>query len=174
MFTGSQPFVQAAWFVEDIDRALAIWIGRGAGPFRLARNMSIDTEYRGSPSQLDLSVAWGQFGGMQVECVQQHNDAPSAFLDSYPDGPPTGIGGIHHMGMINPDYDAAMAGCRAQGFEPATAGNFDGTRFAHIDTRESCGFMTELTEATEAILTFYADIEKSAEGWDGSDPIRPL
>lgn len=174
MFAGASALVQHAWFVRDLDAALAIWLERGAGPFRVARHMLIDTEYRGHPSRLELSVAWGQFDGMQVECIQQHNDAPSAFRDSYPDGPPPGTGGIHHFGMINSDYDKALAGCQALGYEPATAGNFDGTRFAHVDTRETLGFMTELTEATDAILNFYRDIEDSAKGWDGKDPLRPL
>lgn len=174
MFAGASAFVQTAWFVRDLDAALAIWVKRGAGPFRVARNLVLDTEYRGRPSQLELSVGWGQFDGMQVECVQQHNDAPSAFKDSYPEGPPPGIGAVHHLGMINPDYDKSLAGCLALGFTPATAGNFDGTRFAHIDTRDAYGFMTELTEGTDAILTFYRDIEEIARNWDGSDPIRPL
>ena len=174
MFSGANALVQAAWYVRDLDAALAIWIERGAGPFRVARHMVIDTEYRGQPSQLELSVAWGQFDGMQVECVQQHNDAASAFKDSYPDGPPPGIGGIHHFGMINHDYDKAFAGCLSQGFQPATSGDFNGTRFAHVDTREAYGFMTELTEGTDAILTFYRDVEESARDWDGKDPIRPL
>lgn len=174
MFSGASAFVQTAWYVQDIDAALAIWIKRGAGPFRLARNLVIDTDYRGHTSEIELSVAWGQFDGMQVECIQQHNTAPSAFKDSYPGGPPPGIGGVHHLGMINEDYDKALAGCSALGFRPSTAGNFDGTRFAHIDTRDAYGFMTELTEATEAILTFYRDIEGSAKNWDGENPIRPL
>lgn len=174
MFAGSSALIQHAWFVKDLDAALAIWIERGAGPFRVARNMLIDTEYRGQPSRLELSVAWGQFDGMQVECIQQHNDAPSAFKDSYADGPPPGVGGIHHFGMINPDYDKALAGCLALGYTPATSGNFDGTRFAHVDTREALGFMTELTEATDAILGFYRDIEESAKDWNGEDPLRPL
>ncbi len=174
MFAGASPLVQNAWFVRDLDAALAIWIQRGAGPFRVARQMEVDTEYRGTPSRLVLSVAWGQFDGMQVECIQQHNDAPSAFTDSYPDGPPSGVGGIHHFGMINHDYDKALAGCLALGYQPATAGNFNGTRFAHIDTRQMLGFMTELTEATDAILDFYRDIEESAKAWDGTDPLRPL
>lgn len=174
MWKGAGPFVQAAWFVADIDAALAIWVARGAGPFRLARHLLIDTEYRGTPSRLELSVAWGQFDGMQIECVQQHNDAASAFHDSYPDGPPPGIGGIHHFGMVNDDYDRALAGCLALGFSPATSGNFNGTRFAHIDTREAYGFMSELTEATPEIRAFYGDLVESARDWDGSDPIRPL
>lgn len=174
MFAGASALVQNAWFVRDLDAALEIWLERGAGPFRVARHMEIDTEYRGTLSRLELSVAWGQFDGMQVECIQQHNDAPSAFWDSYPDGPPPGVGGIHHFGMINADYDKALAGCLALGYQPATAGNFDGTRFAHIDTRDALGFMTELTEATDAILNFYRDIEESAKAWDGKDPLRPL
>lgn len=174
MFQGAQAIVQAAWFVADIDAALAIWLERGAGPFRVARRLLIDTDYRGASSRLDLSVAWGQLDGMQVECVQQHNNAPSAFRDSYPDGPPAGLGGIHHFGMINADYDRALVGCLTQGFGPATSGEFNGTRFAHIDTRAAYGFMTELTEGTPDIFSFYRDIAESARDWDGSEPIRPL
>ncbi len=34
--------------------------------------------------------------------------------------------------------------------------------------------MTELTEATEAILRFYRDIEASAQDWNGEESVRPL
>ena len=174
MFAGADRIVQCAWVVNDIDAALDIWIRRGAGPFRVARHLVLGLDYRGRPVELDLSVAWGQFDGMQVELIQQHNDADSAFRDSFPNGVPEGVGSIHHLGMLNGDYDKALAGCAALDFVPATSGNFNGTRFAHVDTRAAYGFMTELTEATTDILNFYRDIEESARDWDGHDPIRPL
>ena len=174
MFAGASPFVQTAWLVRDLDTALDIWLSRGAGPFHVWRHFGLAADYRDQPVELELSIALGQFDGMQIELIVQHNDAPSAFHDSFPAGPPEGIGGVHHLAMLNDDFDKALRGCATLDFAPATSGNFNGTRFAHIDTRTAYGFMTELTEATPAMLEIYRKVAESARNWDGSDPIRAL
>jgi len=174
MFAGAGPIIQSAWVVRDFDESLTVWIARGAGPFMVGRRMTIDVAYRYEPVQLELSVAWGQFDGMQIELIQQHNDAPSAFRDTFPDGPLGGEGSHHHLGMLNEDYEKCFNDCVARGYVPATSGCFNGTHFAHFDTRATFGFMTELTEATADILDFYRRVEAAAAGWDGRDPVRPI
>ena len=174
MFAGAGPIIQSAWVVRNFDESRGVWIARGAGPFMVSRRMVIDVAYRGQPAQLDLSVAWGQFDGMQIELVQQHDDGPSAFRDSFPDGPKGGEGSHHHLGMLNSDYDKCFNDCIARGYVAATSGCFNGTRFAHFDTCATFGFMTELTEATEPLLDFYQRVAEAAEGWDGSDPVRQI
>ena len=174
MFAGAGPIIQSAWFVRDFDESLGVWLGRGAGPFMVARNMVIDVAYRGEPTQLELSVAWGQFDGMQIELIQQHDDNPSAFRDSYPDGPEGGEGSHHHLGMLNDDYEKCFNDVVARGYVAATSGCFNGTHFAHFDTHATLGFMTELTEATPDILDFYRRVAEAAKDWDGSDPVRPI
>lgn len=175
MFAGAGSIVQSGWFVRDIDEALEHWLGKGAGPFWVGRHLyDFDFYYRGNPAQLDLSVAWGQFGAIQIELVQQHNDGPSAFRDSFPGDLPEGAGAFQHMGLFNPSYDTAYDGVVAQGFECALRGVSNGTRFAFMDTRPAFGFMLELTEMTPAIVSFYGEVEEAAKGWDRSNPIRNL
>lgn len=174
MFPGANAFMQAAYLVRDFDTALDHWLKQGAGPFYVGRRMTLDLAYRDRPAKLELSVAWGQFDGIQVELIEQHCTNPSAFRDLFPEGVADGPGSLHHMGMLNHDYDKAMAGATALGYRPATSGCFDGTRFAHMDARPAYGFMIELTEATPNILAFYDTVEKAARGWTGADPVRPL
>ena len=175
MFAGAGSILQSGWVVRDIDEALEHWLKKGAGPFWVGRNLwDFDFQYRGNPTHLDLSVAWGQLGGIQIELVQQHNDAPSAFRDSFPGQIPGGPGAFQHMGLFNPSYEQAYNDVVAQGYECALRGVSNGTRFAYMDTREPFGFMIELTEMTPAIVEFYGEVERAAKDWDGSNPIRSL
>ena len=175
MFGGTGSIVQSGWVVQDIDSALEAWLARGAGPFWLGRHITdIAFDYRGETTSLDLSVAWGQFGPIQIELIQQHGPGQSAFKDSYPMDAPAGLGGFHHMGLMNDNFDAAFTGCITQHLECALKGAFNGTRFAFMDTRVYYGFMIELTECTGSIRDFYAEIEAAATRWDGRMPIRPL
>lgn len=175
MFKGSGPFIQSGWAVADIDEAVDAWLAKGAGPFFVKRDVrDIPAVYRGSPTQVDLDIAWGQLGGLQIELVAQRSHGPSCYRDTFPDGFPTGGGGFHHLAMMNPDFDLAYSSCIAEAFTPAHSGALDGTRVCYFDTRNRFGFMLEITEATPAILEFYEHIKVSAEGWDGSDPTRTV
>ena len=174
MFAGVGSIIQSGWVVRDMDEALEHWLAKGAGPFWVARRQTdFELFYREDPVKLDLSVAWGQFGAIQIELVQQHNDAPSAFRDSFPGEIPGGHGGaFQHMGLFNPSYEEAYRDVLAQGFDCSLRGCVNGTRFAFMDTREAFGFMLELTEMSPEMVGFYAEIEQASKDWDGSNPLR--
>ena len=171
----ADPPDQLGCVVPDLQAAIAEWAAQGVGPFLVMRNVTIGGYvYEGRPSKPKINVAFSQQGDLQIELIQQHNDAPSAFRDSFPDGPVGGEGSHHHLGMLNDDYEKCFNDCVARGYVPATSGCFNGTHFAHFDTRSTFGFMTELTEATPDILDFYRRVADAASGWDGNDPVRPI
>ena len=45
-------------------------------PFAVA-----DFQYKGQPSPVDVSLALANAGTLQIELIQQRNDAPSLYLD---------------------------------------------------------------------------------------------
>jgi len=164
--------MQVAWMVDDLHAACARWIRTtGIGPFLTVPHVMLEEyRYRGRPAGgLDFSVAIAQWGGVQVELVQQHCDSPSAYRDTIAKGQ----GGFHHLAIYTADYDAAYAHYRDQGFEVAVGGTFGGFRFSYIDTSTAIGCMVELIEENPAQSDFFRRVAQAADGWDGAtDPIR--
>lgn len=172
MFLGAGKIVQAGFLVGDIDRALDLWVKRGAGPFFAFREVEVELLYRGRPSGLKVSLAIGQLGDYQIELVQQHCDRPSALRDSFPDPLAPDACILQHLGMNIADFDGSMAAVRDQGLAVAMEGTFMEWRFAYIDTRDLLGFMSEFNEITDGSTRYFANIAAAAKSWDGSDPVR--
>jgi Glyoxalase/Bleomycin resistance protein/Dioxygenase superfamily len=165
--------IQNSWVVHDIDAAMDHWVRTaGVGPFFLVKDITIDDQcYRGKPAaqSLDVTFALAQAGDIQIELVAQHNDVPSAYRDTIP----AGRSGFHHMALYSLDYDADLEDYRKAGAEVAFSGAFGGKRYCYVDTSASLGCMVELIEASSVQDEFFARIAAAAQGWDGSDAIRP-
>ncbi|WP_285017989.1 VOC family protein [Novosphingobium sp. fls2-241-R2A-195] len=164
--------MQVAFMVEDLEAACMDWVRTtGIGPFLTVPHVVLEEySYCGRPaSGLDFSVAIAQSGGVQIELIQQHCDNPSAYRDTVAKGQ----GGFHHLAIYTDDYDAMHARYTQQGFVTAVDGSFGGFRFSYIDTSATLGCMIELIEENPLQGEFFARIAGAAQGWDGSDPIRP-
>ena len=94
---------QNGYMVDDLDAALEHWVEVvGAGPFFVIRHLPLEYfTYHGTPTQPDLSIALGNLGDLQIELIQQHNDAPSPWLNFH-----TAKGaGLHHISSWTSEYD---------------------------------------------------------------------
>ena len=74
---------QNGYVVRDIEAAMRHWIDvLGVGPwFYVARAPIEDFQYRGAPSPVEVSIALANSGALQIELIQQRNDAPSMYRD---------------------------------------------------------------------------------------------
>ena len=173
MPTDFGPNLQMAFVVPDLDAAVAQWLTvQGLGPFHVMRHCAVsNVVYRGGqPVEVDFGVAIAQWGGVQVELIQQYCDTPSAYRDVYA----RGEGGFHHTCVVVPDLEAAIAHYAARGAPLAIRGDFGTVRWAYIDTRAHLGCMTELVGENPDIRGFFQMIADSAVGWDGTNPVREL
>ena len=164
--------MQVAFMVEDLEAACMHWVQAvGIGPFLTVPHVVLEEyTYCGAPaSGLDFSVAIAQWGGVQIELIQQHCDNPSAYRDTIAKGQ----GGFHHLAVYTADYDATRARYVDQGFVAAVEGSFGGFRFCYIDTSAALGCMIELIEENPLQGAFFARVAAASESWDGTDPIRP-
>ena len=158
-------FVQIAYLVEDVHQSAEYWARvHGAGPFVVMENIPLqEVVYRDQPGSLDHSSAYGQFGPMMLELVQQNCDAPSAFKEMYAPGQY----GLHHMAAFAPDLEASLAEHAQQGEPLAMRARAGDMPFAFVDTRERLGHMTELYQDGELIRGFYALVAAAANEHPG-------
>ncbi len=138
---------QMGYVVADLDAAMERWKTTvGAGPFeRLNHVEVVDGLYRGTPTNVDISVAIAEVGGIQLELIEQHNDVPSCYRDLFA----AGEEGLHHVAVQPADFDAEVARYEALGCPQAFGGLYEGARFVYMDTSGSLGIMVELVERRE-------------------------
>ncbi|WP_296678841.1 VOC family protein [Novosphingobium sp.] len=169
------PPRQVAYFVPDIAAAArAHHDAFGSGPFFLIEHIALSrSEHRGMPRTLDHSSAYGQWGDVMVEFVQQHNPDRSAYHDMFPHG--GGGQGLHHIALFVDNLAAAVERHAAAGRPLAQwCETQSGTAFAFVDARAQLGHMIELYEPSDQLTGFYAMIEAAAQGWDRRDPVRRI
>lgn len=165
------PIVQLAYFVPDVRAAAARMADTtGAGPFVVVERIELTScLLRGEPGDFVHTSAYGQWGELMVEFVQQDSDGASPFRDVFAPGER----GVHHVATIVDDLRATLDHYARHGHETAalceTAG---GTEFAFVDTVATLGHMVELYEPTDALVGFYDRVRSLADGWDGTDPVR--
>lgn len=170
----SQPLYtvrQLAYVVRDLDAALKYWTETlKVGPFFLFEHCPLDNQiYRGSPSNVDVTLALGNSGALQIELIYQNNDEPSVykeFLDA-------GREGVHHFGMMPVDYPATCAHYRALGHEAAFVSDIGGAELTYFDTVDAVGHFIELWDNNDTFKNLFTLVEDAATGWDGKDPVRP-
>jgi catechol 2,3-dioxygenase-like lactoylglutathione lyase family enzyme len=171
----AHPIRQVAYLVGDVVHA-AHEHSRlfGSGPYFVAEHIPLRKSlHRGREAPLDHTSAYGQWGELMIEFVQQNNRGPSAFRDLYPEG--SGRTGLHHVALIVDDLARARREFADAGLgEAQYAEMSDGFAFVMIDDVERHGHMIELYEAAPALTGFYAMVKDAAAVFDGADPIRPI
>jgi hypothetical protein len=166
-----KSYFQTGWVVDDLDRAIERFLATtSAGPFFVMPHLELTVSHRGRPSDIDFSLAMAQMGGMQIELIEQHNDAGSAYRDSFPPG----ASGVHHICAITQDLDADFERFAGMGIEIAHQGTFGPMRFVYFDTRPTIGCMTELLETDAATGEMFTMVAAAGAEWDGTEPIRSM
>ena len=92
---------QIGYVVTDIEASMQQWIRHGVGPWFYIERVQTDYfRHRGVDSPVQLSIALANSGDVQIELIQQRNDAPSMyreFLDS-------GRSGAQHVAYWTTDF----------------------------------------------------------------------
>ncbi len=164
---------QNGYVVRDIEAALRHWTETlGVGPFYYFERAPItEFHYRGEPSDLAVSIALANSGPLQVELIQQRNDAPSMYRDFLA----AGHEGLQHVAYWTRDFDTDLDRILDLGVEIGHRGQSGGPdgRFVYFETQGHPGTVVELSEISGAKGRFFETIAEQARNWDGRDPIRP-
>ncbi|MGD9812617.1 MAG: VOC family protein [Sphingobium sp.] len=170
------PIRQIGVVVRDIDAAMRHWSElTGMGPFVVFRNVALEDDYRyrgelAEPPVVDLAL--GYSGAVQIELIQQLNDAPSAFRDFTE----SGLEGLQHVSpqfSSREDYDAAYHRLLENGLELVHEGRMKGTpfRFAYFSSPQGGWPQYEISEVQHpALKPAFDRIEALNAAWDGTTP----
>lgn len=164
---------QLGYVVDDIESAMDHWSRvLGVGPFFYNPRVPIlNYRYDGKGFEPHNSVALANSGGVQVELIQTRNDVPSMYRD-FQHG---GRTGLQHVAYWTQTFDADLARLQAQGFKVMMSGEVGANgRFVYFDAEHHPGSVIELSEVMGPKGTMFRLIREAAEGWDGSDPVRPF
>ncbi len=162
---------QNGYVVRDIQAALEHWTRvLGVGPFFYFERAPIEEfRYRGQASPLEVSIALANSGALQIELIQQRNDAPSMYRDFLA----AGHEGVQHVAYWTERFDEDLERCEKAGYAVGQSGRVgEGGRFVYFETEAHPGTVIELSEISGAKGRFFQHIADTARAWDGSDPIR--
>ncbi len=164
---------QNGYVVRDVESAMEHWTGTlGVGPFFYFERVPIeDFRYRGEPSPIEVSIALANWGDLQIELIQQRNDAPSMYRDFLA----AGREGLQHVAVWTGDFDHELGRLEADGFALGQSGCIgEGGRFVYLETEAHPGTVVELSEISGPKGRFFDHVRTSAASWDGSEPVRRL
>jgi Glyoxalase/Bleomycin resistance protein/Dioxygenase superfamily len=165
------PIRQIGYVVRDLDTALEGWVELGIGPWFVIRGLPQRVTCRGEPCEITLSLALANSGDLQIEVIQQQDDAPSIFTEFLS----SGREGFQQFAYWTADFKATMQAVKEAGWPIVWSGGEDiGTRFAYVEPPNSPATILEIMELTEATTGMATFVRDAADGWDGSDPIRNL
>jgi len=166
------PSTQLGFVVKDLDAALEHWIGvLGVGPFlyfdKGTGRPPAPSFYRGEQVVVETRLAFGHIGNVQIELIEQVNDAPSPYRDFIA----AGHQGLQHLGYWVPDFQEACRRVEAAGyvreFVIPIAGQAD--PIIYFRAPDVLGPMLELTPPRWKHMR-QAVLERTM-GWTGPDPL---
>lgn len=164
---------QVGYVVRDLEEAMAHWVRLGVGPwFYIAEVDTTEFRYFGKTSTPPrLSIALANSGDLQIELIQQRDDAPSLYRDSLERN-----GEIaQHIAYWTPDrYDEIVQTLQARGYVEGHGGRMGAAtgRFGYFVHPDFPSGMFEISEMTGGKAEYFAAVRQAAAGWDGTDPIR--
>jgi hypothetical protein len=165
---------QNGYVVRDVRAAMDHWVRvMGVGPWFFFEDVKVeDFRYRGLPSEMTMSVALANSGKLQIELIQTTNDAPSMYRDFLA----AGHEGLQHMCYWTTEFQAVYDKALSLGYVVGQEGKIGGERgrFAYLDTEAHPGTVIEISDISGPKKMLFDLVRQSAEGWDGSDPIRTL
>jgi len=165
--------MQLAFVPADLEGAVKFWTETmGAGPFFAMEHIQLESvRYRGAPANIDFSILLGYWDDIQIELIQQHNDAPSIYQAWLREGHQ----GLHHVCLVTEDMPHARKTCADRGATVAQEAIIPGGgEVIYVDTGGGPGTLVEIVKPTEGLLAAFAMFRDSARGWDGKNPVRRL
>lgn len=163
-----------AFVVPDIDAAIERLLQSGIGPVFTMRRIRVPARYRGARSDPLFSAAFAYSGGLQIELLCQHDETPSAYLEYIQRNPG---GGMHHSAHFCDGFDAVLAEAADRGqtfdivqefIDPMSGDAYE----IYVEPRGQSDPLLAQLMIKGPMEPFFAEMERVAATWDGSEPER--
>ena len=163
-----------AYVVDDIEATVRLLVDQlGAGPFFLIENVPLENVLsRGEPAEFVHNSAFGYCGGGAIELMQILSLAPERVQKGFSGPRPR----VHHVAYVVPSTQ--VAGLRSslddRGLTEYLRSQLGGVETTLHDASATLGHDIEIHAENEGLRSFFEMVRAGADGWDGSDPLRPL
>jgi methylmalonyl-CoA/ethylmalonyl-CoA epimerase len=163
-----------AYVVEDIETTVGRLVDHlGAGPFLLIENVPLENVLsRGEPAEFAHSSAFGQCGDGPIELIETVSLAPERVEERFSGPRPR----VHHVGyVVSPsEMDSVRGSLDERGVSQYLSSELGGAVTTLHDASATVGHDIEIHADNEAFRGFFEMVRGGAEGWDGSEPLRPV
>lgn len=165
---------QIGFVVKDIEKAMTHWSAvLGVGPWFYKEEVgTTEFRYYGKDSRPPrLSIALANSGDLQIELIQQRDDAPSLYLDSLERSGEC----AQHVAFWTMDrFDEISSLLQERGYVEGHGGQMGNRgRFSYFVHADLPSGMIEISEMRGGKGEYFAEVRETCNVWDGTVPIRP-
>ena len=163
-----------AYVVDDIEATANRLVDQlGAGPFFLIENVPLENVLsRGGPAEFVHNSAFGSCGGDAIELMEAISLVPERVEKQFSGPRPR----IHHVGYAAPPTEVADL---RRSLDERGLPQYLSSQVGEVDTTlhdasAVLGHDIEIHVDGEGLRDFFGMVSGAAEGWDGSEPLRPV
>jgi methylmalonyl-CoA/ethylmalonyl-CoA epimerase len=164
----------SAYVVEDIEATVSRLVdGLGAGPFFLIENVPLENvRSRGEPAEFVHNSAFGYCGDGAIELIETVRLAPERVDKGFSAPRPR----IQHVAYVVPPTEVVdlRSSLDERGLPQYLSTWLGGVETTLHDASATLGHDIEIHGDNEGLRGFFAMVRDAAEGWDGSEPLRPV
>jgi methylmalonyl-CoA/ethylmalonyl-CoA epimerase len=163
-----------AYVVEDIEATVNRLVDQlGAGPFFLFESVPLENVLsRGEPAEFVHNSAFGYCGGGAIELIETVSLAPERVEKGFSAPRPR----IHHVAYVVPTTEVVdlRSSLDERGLPQYLSTWLGEVETTLHDASAVLGHDIEIHADNEGLRDFFAMVSGAAEGWDGSEPLRPV
>lgn len=167
------PIKQIGYLVENLDDSVKAWMEHAAvGPWLQIKNIPLTCVCKGVPSVPKIDIGLAYRGDMQLELIQQTNDAPSPYRQYFVDRRM----GLHHIAYLSNDVDADIAKAALMGLDAVCDIKMpDGGRYVYLqNTALGDDVYFELIDNNQATQALFKSGLEAAANWKGTRDITVI
>ena len=163
-----------AYLVDNIEATCGRLAGQlGAGPFFLIENVPLENVLsRGEPAEFVHHSAFGSCGAGAIELMEAISVAPERVEKGFSGPRPR----IHHIAYAVPPTEVAevRSSLDERGLPQYLSSQLGEAETTLHDASAVLGHDIEIHAENEGLRGFFEMVRGGAEGWDGSEPLRPV
>jgi methylmalonyl-CoA/ethylmalonyl-CoA epimerase len=163
-----------AYVVEDIEATVNRLVDQlGAGPFFLIEGVPLENvRSRGEPAEFAHNSAFGYCGGGAIELIEPVRLAPERVEARFSAPRPR----VQHVAYVVPPTEVAdlRRSLDERGLPGYLSSRFGEVETTLHDASAVLGHDIEIHAENEGLRNFFEMVRGGAEGWDGSEPLRPV